>query len=137
MSNPKYLILDIETNALHNPDVIHCVVVRSFVPGGTGPSDYAVYRSPESDPSSAAGLRASIAEATCIVGRNIIGYDAPVLQALVPQLTIDRKRVIDTLVISQLLNYNVPGGHSLEAWGERFGFHKIKKNGVRATKDQV
>lgn len=135
--SPTYLILDIETDALINPTTIHCVVVRSFVPGGTGPTEYAVFRVPESDPVAADGLRTAIAEATAIVGHNIIGYDAPVLQKLVPSLVIDRKRVIDTLVISQLLNYNVSGGHSLEAWGERLGFHKIKFNDFSKFTDDM
>jgi len=139
-TNPKYLILDIETDALINPTTIHCVVARYYTTGldlGNTGSGHLVFRNPESDRESANGLRAAIAEATCIVGHNIIGYDAPVLQALVPELTIDRKRVVDTLVISQLLNYNVPGGHSLEAWGERFGFHKIKFNDFSKFTDDM
>lgn len=38
---------------------------------------------------------------------------------------IDFQSVVDTLVVSRLLNTNRPGGHSLERYGEEFGFPKI------------
>lgn len=44
-------------------------------------------------------------------------------------LSIDcSSRVIDTLVISRLLNFRVEGGHSLEAWGQRLGYPKSSWN---------
>lgn len=143
MPNPAYLILDIETDALISPTTIHCVVARWFTLGDPDErpnrinGDYLVFRNPESDPTAAAALAELISQATAIVGHNVIGYDAPVLQKLVPSLRINRKRVIDTLVISQLLNYNNTGGHSLEAWGERLGYHKIKFNDFSKFTDDM
>lgn len=58
-----------------------------------------------------------------IVGHNWINFDGPVLDKL---YGIKSPKVIDTLVISRLLNYNQQGGHSLAAWGERLGFPKIE-----------
>ena len=59
------------------------------------------------------------------MGHNIIGFDLGVLKhflAFVPDPSI----IVDTLVLSRLLDYARPGGHSLEAWGERFGVPKSK-----------
>lgn len=58
------------------------------------------------------------------IGHNIIGFDWAVLDRLAG-VSIPRDKVMDTLVISRLLNAGVPGGHSLEAIGERLGYHKI------------
>ena len=38
---------------------------------------------------------------------------------------IDLNKVIDTLVVSRLIKYQREGGHSLEAYGEKFGVKKI------------
>lgn len=57
------------------------------------------------------------------IGHNIIGFDWDVLDRLAG-VSIPRDKVMDTLVISRLLNAGVPGGHSLEAIGERLGFPK-------------
>ena len=35
-------------------------------------------------------------------------------------------KVIDTMLISQFLFPERPGGHSLEAWGEKLGFPKVE-----------
>jgi len=61
---------------------------------------------------------------SCWIGHNIIAYDLPQLARLI-QLKVDYSQTIDTLVISKLLNCNLSGGHSLEAWGERLGSKKI------------
>ncbi len=57
-------------------------------------------------------------------GHNFIQFDARVLNfhfhGLVPF-----QRIRDTLVLSRLLNASIEGGHSLEAWGLRFGVPKI------------
>lgn len=38
------------------------------------------------------------------------------------------RSVIDTLVLSRLIRADIEGGHSLEAWGERLGYPKLKFN---------
>lgn len=57
------------------------------------------------------------------IGHNIIGFDWAVLDRLAG-VSIPRDKVMDTLVISRLLNAGIPGGHSLEAIGERLGYPK-------------
>lgn len=78
--------------------------------------------------------------ATELIGHNVIAFDLPVLQKLMPSLNITAK-VTDTLVLSRLIHSDLKaedgprlaakqispklyGSHSLEAWGERLGLHK-------------
>lgn len=59
------------------------------------------------------------------VMHNGIGFDAPVLNKLIGKGTVELDKVIDTLVVSRLVKYDVEGGsHSLDAWGQRLGFAK-------------
>jgi DNA polymerase-1 len=61
------------------------------------------------------------------VMHNGLGFDAPVVNRLIAEGTIDLDRVVDTLVVSRLVKYDVEGGsHSLDAWGQRLGFPKGK-----------
>lgn len=57
------------------------------------------------------------------VGHNALSYDIFHLNRLYG-LDIDYSRVVDTLVLSYLYHPHLPGGHSLEAWGERFKYPK-------------
>ncbi len=58
------------------------------------------------------------------VGHKFLTYDAPHLRRLL-QVDIANSSIIDTLVVSRLLNYSIDKGHSLEAWGERLGIPKL------------
>ena len=59
-----------------------------------------------------------------LIGHNLIGYDAPVLNKLWGT-KIGLKKVRDTLIMSRLLNPSIENGHSLAAWGQRLGNEKI------------
>jgi DNA polymerase I-like protein with 3'-5' exonuclease and polymerase domains len=59
-----------------------------------------------------------------LIGHNIIGFDAPTLNRTW-QTKIRLKNVYDTLIVSRLLDPSRENGHSLEAWGQTLGFHKI------------
>ena len=58
------------------------------------------------------------------IGHNILKFDAPVLNRLAGT-KIRVSSCIDTLVLSMLYSPNMPGGHSLDAWGERLKRLKI------------
>ena len=60
-----------------------------------------------------------------IVVHHGTGFDFPALRALWG-FEVDRSKVIDTLILSKLLNVRLEGGHSLEAWGKRLGFPKVE-----------
>ena len=80
-----------------------------------------------------------LADAVCIAGHNIIGYDIPVLRKFYPWF--DRSTgMVDTLLLSRLIHPNLIdidkrrqwphmplqlyGRHSLEAYGHRLGEYK-------------
>lgn len=64
-----------------------------------------------------------VASAGTIVGHNIVGFDAPVLERIWG-IKIPPKKMLDTLLLSRLWNPSMDGGHSLDAWGQRLRFPK-------------
>lgn len=65
---------------------------------------------------------------TIRVGHNIITYDLPVLQKLVGyQYEINTETILDTHILSRLYNPDRLG-HSLEWFGDKFGFPKGDHN---------
>lgn len=61
-------------------------------------------------------------ESDLIVAHNLIGHDLPLLEKLYGY--VHKGRVLDTLVLSRLLNPERVGRHSIGAWGERFSIPK-------------
>ena len=57
-------------------------------------------------------------------GHNAVNFDIPVINRLL-DADLDIAKVRDTMLISQLLWPDRPGGHSLRAWGERLEDAKI------------
>ena len=66
-----------------------------------------------------------INKAERLIGHNLIGFDAPVLNKLWGT-KIGLKKVRDTLIMSRLLNPSIENGHSLAAWGKRLGNNKVE-----------
>lgn len=60
------------------------------------------------------------ANCNILVGHNILGFDLPALRIRFPTLGYPSSRVIDTLVVSRLLNFRFEGGHSVENYSKRF-----------------
>lgn len=58
------------------------------------------------------------------VFHNGIGFDVPVVNRLIRDGCIAPSRVIDTLIVSRMIDYEIKDGHSLKAWGIRLGLHK-------------
>ena len=104
------ITLDIETNTSH--DTIWIVVTQD-VETGEMLEHY-----------SAETLEPLIRDSEVVIGHNIIGFDAPVLEKQW-SLQIPTEKLKDTLVLSRLWNPSLEGGHSLDSWGKRFGDHKI------------
>lgn len=105
------VVCDIETDALEDPKNIWVVVCIE-----TETEKVHVFRDKESFCRFARGV-------SRWVGHNFLGFDLGVLNRLWGA-NISPLAVLDTLVISRLLWYNIPGGHSLEAWGIRLGHPK-------------
>jgi len=99
----KTLYLDIETNLAHS--VIWCV---GYSVDGAAPK---VTRYAQE-------VKDLIASAEMVVGHNIVGFDAPVLER-VWGVRKPPKKLQDTMLMSRLHNPSLDGGHSLAAWGQR------------------
>ena len=104
------ITLDIETNTSH--DNIWVVVTQDVNTGE-------VLEHYNSDT-----LEPVLLNCEGVIGHNIIGFDAPVLER-VWGIHIPVDILIDTLVLSRLYNPSLEGGHSLDSWGKRFGDPKI------------
>ena len=120
----KIIVLDIETDSLDIDEIenVWCVVVRENEEVCKVFSDY------DDSYISIRYLREylydKIHDGYYVVGHNILGFDLRVLKSI--DILLPSDRIIDTLVVSRLLNYNIEGGHSLEAWGERLGCPKFE-----------
>jgi len=104
------IVLDIETNLAH--DKIHVVVTKDIDSG-----EVKVWKQ-------AVNLLEYLKDVSLIVMHNGIAFDAPVLNRLW-KTKIRLNQVYDTLIVSRLLDPSRETGHSLEAWGNTLGFHKI------------
>lgn len=121
----KIVISDIETNGLEDSD-------KLWLCGGKDLSTGEVHKfeNCHEDPVAKAAAIAWYESADLIVGHNFIQFDAPMLNKLLKPRLIDPKKVIDTLIVSRLVDYDIdiPKGakypHSLKAWGIRLNKHK-------------
>ena len=59
------------------------------------------------------------------IGHNIIGFDAPVIKKVLGVDLFKLGKVTDTLILSRLFKPVREGGHSLRAYGIKFGYNKI------------
>ncbi len=133
------VVLDIEANNLLGPALnynvlpfklksdfrVWCIVIRNIDTG------YVV--SLKLETLTKEFLKDALTDITEIIGHNITTYDLPVLQLYgLLEYTIGYPgqpctifgkecKITDTLIWSKLLNADRLGGHSLEAWGKRFG----------------
>ena len=103
-------MIDIETSMNHL--TIHLAITKNIDNG-----EIKVWKA-------ASGLWDYIADATSLIGHNIIDFDAPILNRLW-KTRIGLKSVTDTLILSRLLDPSREQGHSLEAWGKTLGKEKI------------
>ena len=108
------LLFDIETDDL-DATVVWCLVVQEVDTGQVWEFTQDTIED---------GLKL-LDEADLLAGHNIIGFDIPVLENLT-NFRLGSQRIIDTLVLSRLLNPVREGGHSLAMWGQRLGLAKIE-----------
>ena len=109
------IVLDIETDLSHKR--IHLVVTKDIDTG-----EVKTWKE-------ATGLNDYLSKAILLIAHNGIGFDFPVLNRSW-KTKIRLKNVFDTLIVSRLLEPSREQGHSLEAWGNTLGFHKIDYTAV-------
>ena len=121
----RIVVSDIETNGLEDSD-------KLWICGGKDLSTGEIRRFDNCHEDSVAKAEAIkwYESADMIVGHNFIQFDAPMLNKLLKPGVIDPRKIIDTVIISRLVDYNIaiPKGaqypHSLKAWGIRLDKHK-------------
>lgn len=109
------VVCDIEADSL-KPNRLWVIVTKEVKSG-----EVRVFREPDTYPEE---FREYAKGVTGWIGHNFLSFDGPVINKLVPGVYIDPQTIIDTLVVSRLVNFQIEGGHSLEGWGERLGFPK-------------
>jgi DNA polymerase I-like protein with 3'-5' exonuclease and polymerase domains len=106
------LVFDIETDGL-NPSVIWCLVAQDELG-----KFYHFYEDTLQE-----GIK-FLQKADRLIGHNILGYDIPVIKKLTGIDLYHSDKVVDTLVLSRLLNPTREGGHSIAKWGFKLGLPK-------------
>lgn len=112
------VVIDIETDSL-NPSKIWCIVTRVVAT-----NEVKVFLNVDSDENAKAEFRRFSQTVSAWIGHNLLGFDLPVLVRFGLLTEEDYSKVIDTLVISRLVDYGIDGGNSLDAWGSRLGVKK-------------
>jgi len=108
------LVFDIETDDL-DATLIHCIVAQDV-------DSMEIYKFP---PDKLQEGYEFLTTADTLIGHNIIGFDIPMVHKF-SDVNLSKIPVIDTLVLSRLFNPSRDGGHSLEKWGYKLGYHKIE-----------
>lgn len=124
----RTVICDIETERLIAPTRVHLICCYDVET-----KEYHTFRDPDKDPSAFLSFAAGVDR---WVFHNGLGFDVGHINRLVGSCVL-HSAVLDTLVLSRLLNYRIDGGHSLEAWGERLGFPKIQFNDYSRLTDEM
>lgn len=124
----RRVVADIETDSL-TPNIIWIIGAADL-----DTDEYFSFERPDLHPQAFAQFAATVGT---WVGHNFLAFDLPAIRRLVPDVHIDPACVVDTLVVSKLLNYNIEGGHSLEAWGKRFGQPKPALADFSALTDEM
>lgn len=110
----KKIAIDIETDDI-NATIIHCICCQDIDTGETN----------EWYGESLSEFAAWSKRVDLFIMHNGVSFDAPVLNKLTGS-TIKLSQVRDTLILSQIANPMLDGGHSLKAWGERLGDYKTE-----------
>ena len=111
MNNRKdVIVLDIETNTAHDT-IWMCGLMVNY-----GTPQYVT--TPQE-------LQTILSTAKAVVGHNIIGFDKPILESCW-KIDFSGIDIVDTLVMSRLLEPDMEGGHSLKAWGKRIVVNKME-----------
>jgi DNA polymerase-1 len=118
------VVLDIETDGL-DPSVIWVIVTQEL--GGeprvwTAPYDDFLTYAPSVD---------------TWVMHNGLSFDGPVINKLLAPGTIDYDKVVDTFVVSRLVNYPRFNSHSLDEIGTSLGMPKIKFDDWSKLSDEM
>ena len=129
----KILTFDIETDGLLHECTQVFVLIAQDCTTGT------VYTFTDHDdkyPSISDGL-GFLNMADALVGHNIIGFDLPALKLLLGWEPLERVKLFDTWVISQVCSYKRNHKQGLAGWGEKFGYPKLDFDDFSQYSDEM
>ena len=109
------VVCDIETDSL-SPSKIWIIVCQDV-----DTKEFTIFERPDLNP---AEFLCFAAKVTQWIGHYFLSFDAPVLRKFFPTLELPNEQILDTLVVSKLLNFPIVGGHGLDAWAGRFSLAK-------------
>ena len=125
----KIVISDIETEGLDDCKKLWLCGGKDLTTG-----EIHKFENCHEDPVAKAAAIKWYESADLIVGHNFVQFDAPMLNKLLKPRLIDPRKIIDTVIISRLVDYDIPipkgakKRHSLQAWGMRLGKYKGEFN---------
>ena len=129
----KILTFDIETDGLLHECTQVFILVAQDVNTGT---IYTFTDHDEKYPSISDGL-GFLNMADALVGHNIIGFDLPALKQILGWEPLERVKLYDTWVISQICSYKRSHKQGLAGWGEKFNYPKIEFDDFSQYSDEM
>jgi len=118
------LVIDIESNSInpYKASKIWVVVCKEVESEQTH-----IFRNVHEDKLVAEKLIQLLESADKIIGHNILEYDVCIINRLLGyDCTTNLERIVDTLILSRLFNYAGRKHHSVESYGDEFGYPKFK-----------
>ena len=111
------VVCDIEANSLRNPSKIWLIVCKDI-----DTEELHIFR----HPIDGAAFLEFARRVSLWIGHNFLEYDYPNMERLLGLNVEDiADKTIDTLILSRLVDYSRPTGHSLESYGEEFNVPKL------------
>jgi len=114
----KDYVCDAEFDSL-TPNRLWCVVAKEL----DNPTNIEVFRY-DKDTDFKQFERFSKQNVSRWIGHHFLSFDAPNLSKLVGSIQLNPEDVIDTLILSRLIDYKRQGGHSIENIGQFYGRKK-------------
>jgi len=112
------LVWDLETDGLREEcTCIWCFTTKDITTGNVVAKEYS---------KNISEFFSLMEQSEFLIGHNIISFDLVVLEKLYGWTPRKETKIVDTLVLSRLLNPDREGGHSLDAWGKKLGRFKPK-----------
>lgn len=112
------VIFDIEANGLENPDQVWLVVAKDI-----DTNDYHIFRNLTQDDEENKRFLEFGRQVKLWVGHNALEFDLPTLSNCCGLEFPGITSVLDTLVLSRMIDYP-RDGHSVESYGKEFGIEK-------------
>lgn len=114
----RKVVCDIETNGLKGCDKLWIIVAKDV-----DTDEEFTFVRPDKDPQPFVSF---MSEVDTWIGHNFLTFDAPTIERLVSGAVFEYDKIIDTLIISRLIHYEMQGRHSLDNWGRKLGFPKTE-----------